>query len=281
MKIRRKITIILLSILFVGLSLLLYPSVSSYWNSITQSRAITDYDALVKTLTPKDYSAMIEAAEDYNKKLAALPFSLTDYRELEGYHDLLNAAGDGIMGYIDIDKIQVKLPIYHTTDPAILNNACGHMEGSSLPIGGSSTHCVLSAHRGLPSAKLFTDLDRLEVGDVFCITVLGTSYVYQVDQIKTVLPTDVNDLLIEPGKDYCTLVTCTPYGINTHRLLVRGHQVDAKDIRVLSVNSEAYIVGKLIVAPIVALPIILVLIVLVFLEPAKPKLPINEEGELL
>ncbi len=182
---------------------------------------------------------------------------------------------------IDIDKIQVKLPIYHGTNPSILNHACGHIEGSSFPIAGKGTHAALSAHRGLPSAKLFSDLDKLDVGDTFRVTVLDTTYIYEVDQIKTVLPNDVSDLLIDEDKEYCTLVTCTPYGINSHRLLVRGHRIESEDKRTLNAVSEAYIIDRLIVTPIVALPIIFILMLYVFFKPVKKKLPINEDGELI
>ena len=172
MRKRKVITLILLGVFLAGLSLLLYPSVSSYWNSITQSRAIVDYDTIVKSLSPKDYTAYFERAEEYNSELKALPFPLTEYQQISGYDDCLNAAGDGVIGYIDIDNIQVKLPIYHGTDPSMLNHACGHIQGSSFPIAGKGTHAAISAHRGLPSAKLFSDLDKLEVGDTFRITVL-------------------------------------------------------------------------------------------------------------
>lgn len=281
MKIGRKITLILLAIFFIGLSLLLYPSISSYWNSITQSKAVEDYDAMLKSLTPKDYSDIFAAAADYNTRLAALDFPLTEHTALtEDYNSALNASGDGMMGYIDIDKIQVKLPIYHGVSGGVLSHAVGHIEGSSLPVGGESTHCVLSAHRGLPSAKLFTDLDKLEIGDTFRIAVLDRAMIYEVDQIKTVLPTDVGDLLITEGEDYCTLITCTPYGINTHRLLIRGHRMSSEDLRKMQVLSDAFIVDRLIVTPVVALPIIFILMLYVFFEPPKKKLPINEEGEI-
>ena len=185
-----------------------------------------------------------------------------------------------MMGYLDIDKIQLKLPIYHTTDPSVLNAACGHLEGSSLPVGGESTHCVLSAHRGLPTATLFTHLDRMEIGDTFRITVLDRTLVYEVDQIKVVTPDDFTDIMITDGMDYCTLLTCTPYGINTHRLLVRGVRIETEQKRTLRVVSEAFIIDRLIVTPIVALPILLVLIVYVFLKPAKKKRPkLDERGE--
>lgn len=278
---RKVITLILLGVFLVGLCVLLYPSVSSYWNSITQSKAIVDYDTIVKSLSPKDYSKFFEDAEKYNEELKKLNFPLSDYKQLEGYEKCLNAAGGGIIGYIDIDKIQVKLPIYHGTNPSILNHACGHIEGSSFPIAGKGTHAALSAHRGLPSAKLFSDLDKLDVGDTFRVTVLDTTYIYEVDQIKTVLPNDVSDLLIDEDKEYCTLVTCTPYGINSHRLLVRGHRIESEDKRTLNAVSEAYIIDRLIVTPIVALPIIFILMLYVFFKPVKKKLPINEDGELI
>ncbi len=281
MKKRKVITLILLGVFFIGLSVLLYPSISSYWNSKTQSKAVVDYDTIVKSLTPKDYSAVFEKAEDYNTRLAKLNFPLSEYAGVDGYNDCLNINNDGIIGYIDIDKIQVKLPIYHGTGSSVLNSACGHIEGSSLPVAGESTHCALSAHRGLPSAKLFSDLDKLEVGDVFRITVLDKTFIYEIDQIKTVLPDDVSDLLIEDGKELCTLVTCTPYGINTHRLLVRGHRIESEDLRTMQVVSEAYIIDRLIVTPIVAVPIIFVLMLYVFFKPVRKKLPINDEGELI
>ncbi len=281
MKKRKVITLILLGVFFVGLSVLLYPSISSYWNSKTQSKAVVDYDTIVKSLTPQDYSTVFEKAEDYNARLAKLNFPLSEYASVDGYNDCLNINSDGIIGYIDIDKIQVKLPIYHGTNPSVLNSACGHIEGSSLPVAGESTHCAVSAHRGLPSAKLFSDLDKLEVGDIFRITVLDKTFIYEVDQIKTVLPDDVSELLIEDGKELCTLVTCTPYGINTHRLLVRGHRIESEDLRSMQVVSEAYIIDRLIVTPIVAVPIIFVLMLYVFFKPVKKKLPINDEGELI
>ena len=268
MRKRKVITLILLGVFLAGLSLLLYPSVSSYWNSITQSRAIVDYDTIVKSLSPKDYTAYFERAEEYNSELKALSFPLTEYQQISGYDDCLNAVGDGVIGYINIDKIQVKLPIYHGTDP-------------SIPIAGKGTHAAISAHRGLPSAKLFSDLDKLEVGDTFRITVLDKTFIYEVDQIKTVLPDDVSDLLIDEEKELCTLVTCTPYGINSHRLLVRGHRIESEDMRSFGPISDAFIIDRLIVTPVVAMPIILLLILYVCFKPAKRKLPINDEGELI
>ena len=277
MRKRKVITLILLGVFLVGLSLLLYPSISSYWNSITQSKAIVDYDTIVKSLSPKDYTAFFERAEQYNEELKNLQFPLSEYQQVSGYDECLNAAGDGVIGYIDIDKIQVKLPIYHRTNPSVLNHACGHIPGSSIRIAGKGTHAAISAHRGLPSAKLFSDLDKLEVGDTFRITVLDKTFIYEVDQIKTVLPDDVSDLLIDEEKELCTLVTCTPYGINSHRLLVRGHRIESEDMRSFGAISDAFIIDRLIVTPVVAMPIILVLTLYVCFKAANKKLPFNDE----
>ena len=222
-------TILLLLILLVGVSLLLYPTVSDYWNSLHQSRAIATYAEAVAEVDDTQYEQMWDDAFDYNQQLKDQQnrWVMTD-EEREEYESLLDVSGNGILGYIEIPKIKVSLPIYHGTDEAILQIAVGHIEGSSLPVGGPGTHCVLSGHRGLPSAKLFTNLDELVVGDEFVIRVLDETLTYQVDQIRIVEPSDLSDLEIEEGKDLCTLVTCTPYGINTHRLLVRGHRVETK-----------------------------------------------------
>lgn len=280
MKKRKLITLILLGVFFVGLSVLLYPSIASFWNQKTQSKAVNDYEKEIQQFTPEDYATLFEEADRYNGKLAALNFPLNDYTQLEGYSDMINISANGMFGYLSIDKIQVELPIYHGTSAGVLNSACGHLEGTSLPVGGDTTHCVLSAHRGLPSAKLFTNLDKLEIGDTFRITVLDRVLTYMVDQIKTVTPNNVNYLKIEEGRDYCTLLTCTPYGINTHRLLVRGVRTDTAVSTTVNVTSEAYLIDKLIVTPIVALPILFILILYVFFMPVK-KVPIksHEEGE--
>ena len=272
MRKRKVITLILLGVFLAGLSLLLYPSVSSYWNSITQSRAIVDYDTIVKSLSPKDYTAYFERAEEYNSELKALPFPLTEYQQISGYDDCLNAAGDGVIGYIDIDKIQVKLPIYHGTDPSMLNHACGHIQGSSFPIAGKGTHAAISAHRGLPSARLFTDLDRLVVGDTFILRVLDETLTYEVDQILIVEPYEMDALRIEEGKDYCTLVTCTPYGINTHRLLVRGHRVEnQEEAQTARVTADAMQIEPVIVAPLVAVPMLFILLIVLLVSTRRKK----------
>ncbi len=265
----KTVTVILLLVFFIGLCILLYPAISQYWNSRVQSRAVTAYADLVDSMT--DYTTYYEAAEDYNKRLASLPVPLAQYKSISGYNDTLAVTSDGIMGYVTIDKIRVELPIYHGTSESVLNTACGHLEGSSLPVGGESTHCVLSAHRGLPSAALFKDLNKLEIGDTFTITVLGKVLTYQVDKITEVNPDQIGELKIQEGEDYCTLLTCTPYGINTRRLLVRGTRIENLKVAKRFITAEAYIIDRLIVAPAVALPILLTLVLIVFFKPAKKK----------
>lgn len=214
-------------VFFVGLSVLCYPTFSDWWNSRTRSYAIASYQEAVADLTSKDYSEYFDAARDYNEKLRDVGMSavMASPELLEGYDEILNINNSGVMGIITIEKIDVRLPIYHGTGAEVLQIAAGHLEGSSFPIGGEGTHSVISAHRGLPSSVLFTHLDRMKVGDIFTVTVLNEVLTYQVDQILVVLPTELESLAIEEGKDYCTLMTCTPYGINTHRLLVRGSRI--------------------------------------------------------
>lgn len=266
----RKATIILLVFFFIGLSVLLYPSISSYWNSRTQSEAIVDYEAMLAQYKPEDYTALFEAADAYNQKLTELNQPLRQYQTItQEYWKTLDVTGTGMMGYITVPKIGQELPVYHGTSDAVLSVAVGHFEGSSLPVGGENTHSVVSAHRGLPTAVLFTHLDRMEIGDIFYFTILDRTLTYEVDQIRIVDPDDTSLIQIEQGKDYCTLLTCTPYGINTQRLLVRGHQVDASQTRNLYIANEAYRVDTLIVMPIVALPIIFVLLIYVMFAPVK------------
>ena len=265
----RKSTFILLISLFIGLSVLLYPAISSYWNSKTQSEAIVDYEAMLQNYKPEDYTAIFEAAEAYNRALYELSNPFADYWQLKDYNQCLNISGTGMMGYITIPKIGQELPVFHGTSDAVLSLAVGHLEGTSLPVGGEGTHCVVSAHRGLPTAVLFTNLDRMEVGDVFYFTILDRTLTYEVDQIRIVNPSDTSLIQIVEGKDYCTLLTCTPYGINTHRLLVRGHQVDASQIRNIYIANEAYRVDPLIVMSGVALFIIVWLLVYVMFAPVK------------
>ncbi len=233
-------TIIIALIFLAGLGFLLYPTVSNLWNRAHQSRAIATYTKQVEKLDDSQNKEMLKAARKYNKSL----LKKSDHWKLskkdkKKYESLLDVSGTGIMGYIEVPKIDCSLPIYHGTDEGALQIAIGHLEGSSLPVGGKSTHCVLSGHRGLPSARLFTDLDQMEEGDVFVLNVLGRKLAYEVDQIKVVLPDEMSDLEIVQGKDLCTLVTCTPYGINTHRLLVRGHQTKYIEETVVRVQKEA------------------------------------------
>ena len=263
--------IILVAIFFVGLSVLLYPTLSDFWNEKRQSQAIVNYDDLIVDLTPEDYSALFSKADTYNQKLRNLQFPFLNHKNIsDEYYSTLDVNGDGMMGYITIEKIKVQLPIYHGTSDKVLNSAVGHVEGSSIPVGGESTHAVLSAHRGLPSAKLFTNLDKVEVGDVFTIRILDRTITYQVDQILIVLPQETNDLNIVHGEDYCTLVTCTPYGINTHRMLVRGTRIEnIEPDRVVNVVTEAYHIDPLIVTPAVAAPILGVLLITLLIKNAK------------
>ena len=218
-------TICVIVCFLLGLSLMLYPTVSNWWNTRHASSVIVDYETIRKNLTEEDYAALFAAAEDYNKQISEIDFPLMYYDQVEGYEQLLNLDGNGVIGYITIEKIHVNLPILHGTSEGVLQKAIGHLQGTALPIGGAGNHSVLSAHRGLPSAKLFTDLDQMKIGDRFTITVLNRKLVYEIDQILTVEPQDVEPLYAAEGEDYCTLVTCTPYGVNSHRLLVRGSRV--------------------------------------------------------
>ncbi|MBR6676752.1 MAG: class C sortase [Clostridia bacterium] len=266
----KKVTIILLISFFIGLSVLLYPSISSFWNSKTQSEAIVDYEKMLASYKPEDLTEIFNTADEYNRKLSALDFPIHEYEALEQeYWKTLDISGTGMMGYLSVPKISQELPVYHGTAEEVLSVAAGHMQGTSLPVGGDSTHCVVSAHRGLPTATLFTHLDRMEVGDTFTFTVLDRTFTYEVDQIRIVEPGDTSLIGITAEKDYCTLLTCTPYGINTQRLLVRGHQVDATQERTIYVGNEAYRIDTLIVMPFVALPIIVVLLIYVMFKPIK------------
>lgn len=259
---RRLPTAIIIAIFLVGLSVLLYPAISDFINQKNQSKAIDGYTEIVAAMNEEEKAAYFTAAEEYNKKIFETPHVFFSPDSVEGYDDLLNASGNGIMGYVTIDKIRVELPIYHGTSDGVLNIAAGHLKGTSLPIGGADTHCVISAHRGLPGAKLFTDIDRLEIGDVFTITILDVVITYEVDQIRTVEPDDASELQILNDKDYFTLLTCTPYGINTHRLLVRGHRIEnIKHKTTIYVTSDAYQIDTLISAPAVAVPMLLILLI--------------------
>lgn len=268
---RKLSTMLLILVFFAGLSLLLYPSLSDYWNSFHASQAVATYSEEVRNLNADKYDRLIGEAREYN---AALPGRYKDFFLSESdrstYNALLDVNGTGVMGYIEIPTIQISLPIYHGTEDEVLQIAVGHLDWSSLPVGGEGTHCVLSGHRGLPSAKLFTNLDKLVAGDKFVIRVLDEVMTYEVDQILIVEPNDLSALAIEKGKDLCTLVTCTPYGVNSHRLLVRGHRVEneSEEIRV---TSDAMKIDPLIVAPAVALPMLLALLFILLVSGKKKK----------
>ena len=266
------VTVLLVLVLFVGLSLLLYPTVSDYYNSFHQTRAIASYAEEVAKLDDDRYDAMWEAAQDYNRTLIGREneFTLTEEQKAK-YESLLDVSGLGVMSYIEIPSIGCSLPVYHGTDESVLQIAIGHLEWTSLPVGGESTHAVLSGHRGLPSAKLFTNLDKLVEGDTFILRVLDEVLTYEVDQILIVEPQETAALQIVEGKDYCTLVTCTPYGVNTHRLLVRGHRIDTvEEAQTVRITADAIQIEPLMVAPIVAIPMLLLLLIILLL-PGRPK----------
>lgn len=262
-------TKLLIIIFIIGLSLLLYPSVSNYWNSFTQTQAVATYEKEVSNLDNKTYKKIFNDAKHYNKTLRTNGNRfLPTEEEHKKYMKLLDVSGTGMMGYVEIKSIRCNIPIYHGTDDSVLQVGAGHIEGSSLPVGGKSTHSVLSGHRGLPSAKLFSDLDQLVEGDTFVIHVLDKILTYEVDQILTVEPEEVESLEIIPGQDYCTLVTCTPYGVNSHRLLVRGHRIENEfdDSRV---TADAIQIDPELVAPFVAIPMITVLFIGVLIKTRK------------
>lgn len=272
MKKEIKTDIILILIFLAGLSLLLYPSFANYWNSFHATQAIANYTEQVIGLDSEVYEKMYSEALEYNADLARRGSNtvMSDEQRIR-YEATLDVTGTGIMGYIEIEDLNVNLPIYHGTGEGVLQIAVGHLDWSSLPVGGESTHCVLSGHRGLPSAKLFTDLDQLREGDTFTITVLDEVLTYEVDQIRIVEPEMVSDLNIDEGEDYCTLVTCTPYGINTHRLLVRGHRVETVNKSDIRVVSEAVIVEPLVVAPVLAVPLLIITLILLLSKKPKEK----------
>ena len=258
--------VILVMIFLLGLSLLLYPTVSDYWNSFHQSRAIQSYSESVANMDNEKYNQLISDAKAFNKKLAKKKYqwTLTD-EEKEEYYSILNITETGIMGYIEIPNLNTTLPIYHGSSDAVLQTAIGHIEGSSFPIGGANTHCVVSGHRGLPSAKLFSDLDKMVEGDYFMLHILDETLTYEVDQIRIVLPEEVKDIEIVKDKDLCTLVTCTPYGINSHRLLVRGKRTDNPEhIQAQRVAADAMLMDDFMVACIIGIGIVLILIVWLF-----------------
>ena len=256
-------TIILILVFLLGLSLLLYPTVSDWWNSFHQTRAINGYNETVEQMSAEDIAALRSEAVAYNASLVGAADAFASSEEGHSrYEDLLNVSGDGIMGYIEIPTIDCKLPIYHGVEEGTLAVGVGHIEGSSLPVGGESTHTVLSGHRGLPSARLFTDLDQMKEGDTFSLHILNETLTYQVDQILIVEPEDISALLIQSGRDLCTLVTCTPYGVNSHRLLVRGTRIANPDEGALAVAADAELYDPLTIAPLAAIPLLLLLFIL-------------------
>ena len=262
---------LLVGIMIIGLLILGYPSFSDWWNSYHQSRAIASYVQRVANMDTAEYDRMFAEAQQYNSELALKNNRyLMDEAEIERYSNTLNVTDDGIMGYIDIPKINISYPIYHGTDENVLQIAIGHIEGTSLPVGGIGTHSALSGHRGLPSARLFTDIDQLVVGDTFMLQILDRTLTYEVDLISEVLPEELQRLEIDPAMDYCTLVTCTPYGINTHRLLVRGHRVEnaAAQVRVVA---DAIQIRAEYVAPLVMIPMLTVLLVILLIRTGRKK----------
>ena len=270
---QRIMNLILILILVAGLSLLLYPTVSNWWNSMHQSRAIASYSEAVADIDPAIYEGQRSAAQAYNATIenGITRFKLTDENRAV-YEQTLNLAGDGIMGIIEIPVIGVELPMYHGTSEAVLQVAIGHIEGTSLPVGGEGTHCALSGHRGLPSARLFTDLDQLTNGDIFLMHVLDETLTYEVDHVSIVLPHELDDLDIVEGEDYCTLVTCTPYGINTHRLLVRGRRIPTAEVKkIVRVTADAVRIDPVIIAPLLASPILLLMLMFAVLYEPKKK----------
>ncbi len=263
--------ILLVLILAVGAAIMLYPTFSDYWNSFHQSRAIAGYSDAVSNLNAEEYERIWQEAVAYNQNMSGRSgLVLLTNSEMEEYERQLNVGGNGVMGYIEIAKINVSLPIYHGTSEAVLQVATGHIESSSLPVGGASTHCIISGHRGLPSAKLFTDLDQMSEGDIFQLKILNETLTYEVDQIRIVLPSELDELGIVRDQDYCTLVTCTPYGINSHRLLIRGKRI-ANPQAAAHVTADAVQIDPVLVAPAAAAPMLLALTVWLIVNPGAKK----------
>lgn len=263
--------ILLVLILAVGAAIMLYPTFSDYWNSFHQSRAIAGYSDVVSNLNAEEYERIWQEAVAYNQNMSGRSgLVLLTNSEMEEYERQLNVGGNGVMGYIEIAKINVSLPIYHGTSEAVLQVATGHIESSSLPVGGASTHCIISGHRGLPSAKLFTDLDQMSEGDIFQLKILNETLTYEVDQIRIVLPSELDELGIVRDQDYCTLVTCTPYGINSHRLLIRGKRI-ANPQAAAHVTADAVQIDPVLVAPAAAAPMLLALTVWLIVNPGAKK----------
>ncbi|MBO4457163.1 MAG: class C sortase [Butyrivibrio sp.] len=264
---------IIFGLIFVaGIAIFLYPSVSNFINSRNQSRAISNYEEMVNNISEEDYTRLWNEAKAYNEELAKKPLNIDlSEEELQEYNSILDVTGTGIMGYIEIENIGVNLPIYHGTTESVLQVGIGHLEGTSFPTGTKSTHAVLSGHRGLPSSKLFSDLDQMIVGDTFLLHILDQTFAYQIDKINIVLPEETNDLAIVDGKEYVTLVTCTPYGVNTHRLLVRAKRVDYSEETKLIVPADAVRYNNMIVAPFIGAPILIIAFIVFLVRTSKPK----------
>lgn len=245
---------------------MLYPTISNYRNSRNQNHAIAEYDRILNEMDSIDYNRLKQSAKEYNKKLAKINSPIDNYELVSGYENTLDITGTGIMGYLTIPKINVTLPIYHGTNDEVLNVAIGHIQGTSLPVGGKNTHAVVSAHRGLPSAKLFSDLDQMDIGDTFTVTVLNEILTYSVCKISTVTPDQLDQLEIEDNKDLMTLVTCTPYGINSHRLLIKGTRIETTEQASVRVSSDAIQIEPMIVAPIIAMPILIALFTAIIID---------------
>ena len=257
---RDYILTLILSVFFLaGLSVMMYPVLSNWWNRNMSSHTIASYRESVEKTDDSQTEALLAAARDYNERLARKKAPFSEFEEVSGYDSVLNVSGTGIMGYVSIPNINVELPIYHGTREGVLQIAAGHIQGSSLPIGGANTHAVISGHRGLPSAKLFTDLDQIVEGDLFTVNVLGEVLTYEVENIYIVLPNDTSKLAVIPGGDYVTLMTCTPYGVNSHRLLIRGRRIADLSARRVKVPADALQIDRLKVMPFVFLPLLLLL----------------------
>ena len=264
-------TVVLAAGLLAGIGILLYPSVANYWNSFHQTRAIMAYNEAVSNMSAEEYKAIIDDAREYNKKLAknGMRWRMTD-EERKEYMSKLKINGSEVMAYVSLPKFHIKVPIYHGTEESVLQVAIGHLEASSLPVGGKNTHCLISGHRGLPSARLFTDLDKVKEGDTWTITTLNETLTYECDQIRIVEPDDLSSLQIEKGKDLCTLITCTPYGINTHRLLIRGHRIPNAD-GAADLTADAVQVEPVYVAPVMAVPAIIIILIVMLLAARHAK----------
>lgn len=265
----RKSTLIVFFIFILGFLVMMYPSLSNYWNSLNQTQAIMEYEDALSYLSEEDFEMKFKKADEYNRKLMELSSPLIDYKKIEGSSNILNIYNNSVIGYIEIEKIKLKLPIYYGTSKEVLNMAVGLLEGSSFPAGSKSSHTVLSAHRGLPSAELFTHIDLLKKGDYFSITILNKKFIYEVDQIMSIEPTDTEPLSIVKGKDYCSLITCTPYGINTHRLVIRGMRNDEAKHNSMKYGQDNIFSIDLVIILVICGLLLSTILVLVFLFKRK------------